>query len=153
MITDLHIPPTSKGAFRDGLEMRRTSGIGRSAAAGLVRRVAGGGWRISRADTSGKRTLPQGESRLIKPNPSENEGLRRLMKKLGREVGECGGKVRTRLGAAFSRFEGSARKAAEGGVLRLRPCFPAPLRMTVFSALALVRCCRAFHNPIYYQCY
>ena len=46
------------------------------------------GWRICGWGVSGKRTLPQGESKLIKPNPGEI-GLRiGLRARLGQQVGE-----------------------------------------------------------------
>jgi hypothetical protein len=54
------------------------------------------GWRIWKRAVSGKRTVPQGESRLIKANPSEMRDWGGLMKELGRDVGECGGDVRPR---------------------------------------------------------
>src|SRR5262249_23481012 len=47
------------------------------------------GWRISGVCVSGKRTIPQGESRLIKPNQGEIGSRRGLRIKLGHEVGEC----------------------------------------------------------------
>ena len=46
------------------------------------------GWRICEPDVSGKRTVFQGESRPIKPNPGENELRMGWRVSLGQEVGE-----------------------------------------------------------------
>jgi hypothetical protein len=71
------------------------------------------GWRICGRSVSGKRTVPQGESRLIKPNPSENRVWRGLMKKLGHQVRELRGPGQTGLAAVVPRFGSSARRPVE----------------------------------------
>ena len=48
------------------------------------------GWRIWGWGVSGKRTVPQGESRRIKPNQSKNASLMGLIMSLGHQVGERG---------------------------------------------------------------
>src|SRR5262245_59691439 len=53
------------------------------------------GWRILGVRVSGKRTDPQGESRLIKANQSEKRGRKGMIKKLGQEVGERGRRLST----------------------------------------------------------
>ena len=50
-----------------------------------------GGWRIWRRPVSGKRTVAQGESRLIKPNPGEKRARMGLRRNLGQQVGELRG--------------------------------------------------------------
>jgi hypothetical protein len=68
------------------------------------------GWRIYERSMSEKRTVPPGESRLIKASPSENGLQTRLMKKLGQRVGELGDSIPgPRNAVAPSTFQNAAQ--------------------------------------------
>ena len=68
----------------------RTGGI-RSGTESLIRCVRG--WRIFGPGVSGKRTVSQGQSSLIKPNQSKMASWMSLRAGLGHEVGEFAGRV------------------------------------------------------------
>jgi hypothetical protein len=90
----LHV--SSKGSVRElARTALRRSGVRRCWEGEMerVRQVPGRrlrdkGWRISGTRLSGKRTLPQGESRLVKADQGRNRLRRGWMDDLGHEVGE-----------------------------------------------------------------
>ena len=85
-------------------------------------------WRICGRRVSGKRTVPQGESKQIKPNRGEKHRRRGARARLGHEVGEF-------RGAGFAAAESNLIKANQTSFSH-RTCLKRCQRITRITRMA-----------------